>query len=74
MLATASEMRREKYVSAYQIASVYAALGEREKAFAWLETAVRERDSWMNLLKVDPRLDPLRTDARFPQFLQRAGL
>jgi tetratricopeptide (TPR) repeat protein len=43
-------------------AATYAALGERDKAFEWLEHAWEKRSLWM--LKVHPFLDPLRRDQR----------
>jgi hypothetical protein len=39
--------------------------GERDEAFAWLERAYDDHDSWMDYLGLDPRLDGLRSDARF---------
>lgn len=69
-------MRRAntEYVSPYDIASVYTALGEREKAFAWLEKAVQERDVAIISLKVDPYWDSLRADPHFADLLRRVGL
>lgn len=40
------------------IARIYAGLGDRDHAFAWLERALEERDVKLILLKVDPSLDP----------------
>lgn len=58
--------------NAYDIATVYAALGDRDSAFYWLNRAYAERN--VALLKVDPFLDPLRDDRRFRELLKRAGL
>lgn len=62
------------YVSAYQRATLHAALGERDAAFAALERTLADRDTAIVQLNVDPRLDPLRADPRFDSLLQRAGL
>ena len=61
-------------ISPYIVATIYAGLGERQKAFDYLERAYRERSielSWSR--KADPRLDPLRSDARFQSLLRRVG-
>lgn len=58
----------------YLIAWVYAGLGEKDQAFKWLEKAYEERDSSMVYLKVDPKLDSLRSDPRFADLLRRVGL
>ena len=50
------------------------ALGDREKAFAWLSAAYQERASEMAFLKVDPRLDGLRSDGRFTDLLKKVNL
>jgi serine/threonine protein kinase/tetratricopeptide (TPR) repeat protein len=65
---------KTEYVSPYDIASVYAGLGDREKALAWLEKAVQERDLAIISLKVDLYWDRLRDDARFADLLRRVGL
>ena len=64
----------QRYVPSYPVAAIYAALGRKDEAFAWLERAYEERDSWMNYLALDPRLDPLRSDARFATLLQRLNV
>ncbi len=63
----------EKYVSPTELAILYAALGEREKAFASLEKAYAERDFQLTSLKVEPAYDSLRDDARFQELLIKVG-
>jgi len=63
-----------RYVSSYESALVYAGLGERERSLGWLDRAFEEHSAWMLHLKVDPRLDPLRGEARFQALMRRVGL
>lgn len=65
---------RQQNVGRYEIALVYAGLGEKDQAFDWLEAAYRAHDVGLVYLKVDPCLDPLRSDPRFADLLQRVGL
>ncbi|MBZ5513914.1 MAG: tetratricopeptide repeat protein, partial [Acidobacteriia bacterium] len=55
----------------WEVALVYAGLGEKDRAFEWLERAYRIHDSGMCWLKVDQPLDPLRSDPRFQALLRR---
>jgi hypothetical protein len=64
---------KQRYVSPYNIALIHAALAQNDLAFHWLEKALQERFWMVAFLKVDPRWDSLRNDARFDQLLQRAG-
>ena len=60
------------YVSPYMIATVYAALGDKDKAFEYLEKAYRERSSDVPyFLKADLRVDSLRSDPRFQDLMRR---
>jgi TolB-like protein/Flp pilus assembly protein TadD len=59
---------------AYQIATIYMALGEGQQTLSWLEKAYGQRSSFLRWLKVDPRFDPLRSDSRFADLLRRVGL
>lgn len=63
-----------RHVSAYHMAVIFAALGEIDEAFAWLERAFEERSPWIGYLRVDPRNEPLRSDPRFEALLERAHL
>ncbi len=65
---------RQRYVPAYSIAAIYVGLGRKDEAFAWLEKAYAERDSWMDYLGLDPRLDGLRSDPRFADLVRRMNL
>jgi tetratricopeptide (TPR) repeat protein len=58
----------------YEVATAYAAHGDSEQAIRLLERALEEKSEFVIFLAVDPRLDPLRSDARFMMLLQRLGL
>jgi tetratricopeptide (TPR) repeat protein len=61
-------------VSMYWLAIVNTALGEWDLAFESLHNACKNREAWLVWLKVEPRWDPLREDARFNHLLRRVGL
>ena len=67
------ESRREPS-TAFDMAEIFAQLGEKDEAFKWLERAYEERSFFMMYLKVAPNLDPLRSDPRFTDLLRRVGL
>lgn len=69
-----TRLRAKKYISAYGIALVYEALGEKHLVFTWLQKAYEERAAEMPLLKVDPRLDSVRSDPRFEALQRKIGL
>src|SRR6266496_3405881 len=66
--------RQTRYVSAQTIAAVYAAFGEKEEAFRWLERAAAEHCGTLQWIAFLPEFAALRSDARFPQFLRRIGV
>ena len=68
------EMSRANYVAPYNVAIVYAALGDRDHAMAELEKAYEERSWYIVMLAVDPKLDNLRGDPRFRDLVRRVGL
>lgn len=74
IIAQLQDEVRKNGVGRYEIALVYAGLGEKSQAFHWLDDAYRVHDVGLVYLKVDPCLDPLRSDARFDDLLRRVGL
>ena len=61
------------YVSAYDIAIVYAGLGKNDDAIAWLRKAVGERSMFVVHMTWDARLDGLRSDPRFAELVKQLG-
>jgi serine/threonine protein kinase/Flp pilus assembly protein TadD len=63
------------YVAPFDLAVIYAGLGEKDQAMAWLNRAYAERSNYMPVyLTTDARLDSLRSDPRFVDLLRRVGL
>jgi serine/threonine-protein kinase len=73
LLNELSELSKRGASLEMDIALVHLALGDRDRAFQYLEKAYKER-SGLNDLKVDPRFEPLRGDPRFQDLLVRLGL
>jgi len=73
VLRTLEQGSREWYVPPSGLALVYAGLGERDRAFEWLEKAFTARDVYLVFLPVDPRWDTLRADPRLAALVARCG-
>ena len=74
-LKVLEKLRSQTPRNSYGIALLYAGLRESDQAFAWLERAYDERSNFSFMtLKVEPRLDPLRSEPRFQDLLRRVGL
>jgi eukaryotic-like serine/threonine-protein kinase len=73
-LAHLQELSKRRYVPPFDPAVIYAGLGDKERAFEWLEKAFEDRSWGMVRLKVDPRFDRLHADPRFASLLRRMGL
>ena len=63
-----------RYVASSGFAVIYAALGDKDKAFVWLEREVAERSPRPPLFAVNPVFDDFRDDARFKDLLRRIEL
>src|SRR2546427_12324354 len=63
-LARMDSQSGRQYVTAYAVALVHTALGQRDSAFAWLAQGVRERRHWLGWLNRDRRWSPLRAGPR----------
>ncbi|MCI0604650.1 protein kinase [bacterium] len=68
------EQSRRQYVSPYSFVLIYIGLDDRDHAFECLEKAFERREDALVSLKVNPRFDSLRSDARFDALLKRIGL
>jgi serine/threonine-protein kinase len=65
------ERSKKDYVSSWDMAVLYTGLGDKERAFAELNQAYDDRAGWIINLKVEPILDPLRSDPRFAEMVSR---
>jgi TolB-like protein/Flp pilus assembly protein TadD len=66
--------QQKSYVAAAPFVNAYLGLGDNEQALAWLERAYEEQSNMLQLIKVHPYLDPLRSDPRFVDLVHRVGL
>jgi TolB-like protein/DNA-binding winged helix-turn-helix (wHTH) protein/Flp pilus assembly protein TadD len=65
---------RESYVSPYDLADLSLRVGDRAGALRWLEAAYVERSPYLVFLRIEPRMDPLRSDSRFTELIRGIGL
>lgn len=73
-IALLHDLSKTRYIRSYYVAGVYAALADKDKAFAELERSLDERDCYLSRIQVDPMMDPLRSDPRFKHILQMMKL
>jgi tetratricopeptide (TPR) repeat protein len=66
--------RKIEYVSPYELATLYANLGDKDGAFRWLDAAYRDRNLGLMRLNSDFLLDPIRSDRRFSELVRKVGL
>lgn len=74
MLERLIRLAKNDYGLAFNVASVYASMGDVDRMLPWLETAFSERSGALLLLNVVPQFAGVRTDPRFRAFAARAGL
>jgi TolB-like protein/Tfp pilus assembly protein PilF len=68
-----TEERTRLKLYPYFVATFFAELGEKDKAFATLNEAIETKDQHTAWMKVDPYMNPLRDDPRFQEVLKKAG-
>jgi TolB-like protein/DNA-binding winged helix-turn-helix (wHTH) protein/Flp pilus assembly protein TadD len=68
------DLNKQRYVTPAAVANVYIGLGDKDRAFVWLEKAYEERSNYLAYLTVFPIVDPLRSDPRFTDLVKRVGL
>ena len=69
-----NELAKQQYVSAYEMATIYVALGNNEQAFQLLEEAHAEHSFHLVYLNVSPQFKSVRSDPRFQDLVHRIGL
>jgi TolB-like protein/DNA-binding winged helix-turn-helix (wHTH) protein/Tfp pilus assembly protein PilF len=74
ILAQLRAQPKTRYVSPLQFGQIYAALGDKDQAFEWLEKAYAQRNGGLLVLSFSPWFDPLRSDSRFADLVRRVGL
>ena len=67
------ELSRTRYVAPVNLAMICGVLGRTDEAFEWMQRAYEVRDDFMMSLKIAIRLDSLRSDPRFEEWLRRMG-
>jgi TolB-like protein/tetratricopeptide (TPR) repeat protein len=73
-LYSLEQLSHHRHVSPYWLSVVHTGLGSLDRALDCIENAVEARDVWSVWLNVEPRLDPLRSGARFDRILRRLAI
>jgi tetratricopeptide (TPR) repeat protein len=73
-LARLAAASTDRHVSAYHVAAIHIALGDTKAGLDWLERAYDEQSPWIGYLRIDPRVDPVRSDPRFQGLLGKTRL
>ena len=68
------EQSKQSFVPFYNLATVYAGLGNKDRAFEYLEKEYERGYYYLCYLRVDPELDTLRSDPRFASLLKKLGM
>ncbi len=71
LLRELEQLSHRNYVSRIDIAEIYTALGNKSEALASLAKAYEQRANRLVEIKVEPAFDPLRSDGRFQDLVQR---
>jgi serine/threonine-protein kinase len=74
ILSELLERSKREFIGGYELAHIHLALGENERALEQLERSYRDCQPQLANLKVDPRLDALRSDPRFAALVRKMNL
>ena len=74
ILKQVQEKYEKQEAAAQDVAAVYAGLGQKEEAFAWLEKAFEGRSGPLPKIRWESAFEPLRSDPRYTDLLRRMGL
>ena len=68
------QLAKHSYISPYNFAIICTGLGDKDRAFEWLEKAYEERSQALVHLKSRPMFDTLRSDPRYTELLWKMNL
>jgi hypothetical protein len=68
------QVAKQEYVDPADIGYNYAALGDKDQAFAWLDKGYAEKSNEIVWVKIVPDVDVLRSDPRYAALLKKMGL
>ncbi len=74
ILQRLDEMEKHRYVSRFAHVYIYIGLGDKDKAFEWLEKAYQERSDSLAWFRFDPESKTLQSDPRFAALMRKIGL
>jgi TolB-like protein len=69
----AQRKAKTNYLAPYEIAELYADIGDKDHTFEWLNNAYQERCILLVGLRTDPTLDSLRSDPRYAELVRKIG-
>jgi TolB-like protein/Tfp pilus assembly protein PilF len=67
-------LAEKRFVPAYNLADIYVALGDNQRALDFLEKAYSDRSFFLVMLRTEPHFDGLRSDPRYKAIMERTGL
>lgn len=68
------ELAKQRYISPFNFAVIYTGLGDKDRAFEWLEKSYEEHSQPLEHLKMRPLFDSLRSDPRYTALLRKMNL
>ena len=74
VLRARAKLTHESTGNIYFTTCVYAQMGDKDKAFEYVEKTFQRREHWMVYIEVDPRFDTIRDDPRFQKMVKRVDL
>jgi serine/threonine-protein kinase len=74
ILDAQKRLAKQRYVSPLNFLIIYTGLGDKDRAFEWLEKGIEQRTRLIYRVKIRPMFDPLRSDPRYAELLRRMNL
>jgi TolB-like protein/Flp pilus assembly protein TadD len=68
------DLSAKRHVSAFEVALLHFAVGQRDEGFLWFDKAFKDRCFELTTVRVDPRLDPVKSDPRYVALTSKLGL